>query len=101
MTEHTNWLDDVDAALENVEFGKAFIEVTKHNNKIIGVVVQGVSRSTKYKGDNTEAVTDLLSRVKRMSDTEHSGSSTATIVFKNGKITRIVDSEVTESRYNV
>ena len=73
---------------KEIEHGDILVNIKVHNATPAASIAT-YAKSTKYKKENTTALADVMSRVKKSIDTKFNGSETFTLEYLGGNIDRI------------
>ena len=83
-----NYLDDIQAMIEGVDFGDVMVTVKRHTKKTHQVIVHAYE-SHKPK-DNANAAAIIMQVIKDANQNEFSGSISFTVVMNKGKVSRLI-----------
>lgn len=86
--ETQQFLLELLAVIQSIEFGKITPEIEIHQKKVVSVKFNGWKR-LKYHDDNTLAISDLGIRIKRAVDRKQPTRLHFVVEVKGGKITQI------------
>ena len=92
-----NYLDDIEALIEGVDFGDIMVTVKRHTKKTHQVIIHAYE-SHKPR-DNAQAAAIIMQIIKEAYEKQFSGSVSFTVVFNKGKISRLIKQDNTQIDY--
>jgi hypothetical protein len=92
-----NYLDDIQAMIEGVDFGDVMVTVKRHTKKTHQVIVHAYE-SHKPR-DNAQAAAIIMQIIKDAYENKFSGSVSFTVVFNKGKVSRLIKQDNTQLDY--
>lgn len=92
-----DFIKDVDVLAGEIPFGDLEISLKRHNGKTTQLGVNSFEKQ-KFKS-SSEAMTYLLTEVKKLADLGKDGSISFTLMLKDGKIISIIQQSYTSKDY--
>ena len=92
------YIDDINALIENVDYGDVQVTVKRHTKNTHQVIVHSFE-SFKPK-DNAEAAAVIMQVIKEAANKDFSGSLSFTVVLNKGKVSRLIKQDNAQIDYN-
>ena len=92
-----NYIDDIQALIENVDFGDVMVTVKRHTKKTHQVIVHAYESHKPV--DNAQAAAMIMQIIKEAYEKQFSGSISFTVTFKAGKVSRLIKQDNTQVDY--
>jgi hypothetical protein len=86
--------------IEETRYGEISFSVNLHGGKVANVT-SNEFRSKQFKGDNTQAMAEVIQIIKNMVDRKETGPLSFTVMFKDGEIQEVQNQFYNKKNYNL